>query len=188
MSIQGFQIYKDALPRLSNGISKAINPASKKMAPEIQIGTDVVKSAYSAMIGAYKYNITSCVKGREVAQAYHDPKDTISTSTDSVTSAPAVSWEQLWCHGVQDAIHDVTRKAVCAVPSQQCIRCACSGRAENEHASEDCAIVSLHIAKSMMATVLVEMNKDPRRPRYLISTMYPASKAPGTPMTLRITC
>jgi len=36
--------------------------------------------------------------------------------------------------------------------------------------------------------LLVEIESVPRRPRIGNSTMYPASSAPGTPMTLRITC
>jgi len=38
------------------------------------------------------------------------------------------------------------------------------------------------------ANAHVEMESVPRRPRNGSSTMYPARSAPGTPMTLKITC
>jgi hypothetical protein len=44
--------YKDALPLDSNGSTIANRPATMNKAPEIYIGTLVVKSAYSATIGA----------------------------------------------------------------------------------------------------------------------------------------
>jgi len=44
--------YRLALPRGSNGISKAIKPVPMNIAPDTKIGTEVVRSAYSAMIGA----------------------------------------------------------------------------------------------------------------------------------------
>jgi hypothetical protein len=44
--------YRDAFPRDSKGRSKAITPAMRKIAPDMKMGTELDKSAYSAMIGA----------------------------------------------------------------------------------------------------------------------------------------
>ena len=52
MLYEGMKVYNDALPRGSNGNSKAISPDKRNSAPDIQIGTEVVKSAYNAIIGA----------------------------------------------------------------------------------------------------------------------------------------
>lgn len=42
----------DAFPRGSNGSKRAINPETRKRAPEMKIGTEVVRFAYRATIGA----------------------------------------------------------------------------------------------------------------------------------------
>jgi hypothetical protein len=54
MNCEKTKIHKDALPRDSNGNSRAMQAATRNIAPAIKIGTELVKSAYKAIIGACK--------------------------------------------------------------------------------------------------------------------------------------
>jgi len=51
-AFESLKFYREAFPRGSNGNSNTRKPAAMNIAPEIQIGMDVVISAYNAMMGA----------------------------------------------------------------------------------------------------------------------------------------
>lgn len=55
-----FGDYREALPRDSKGSKRAIAPAAIKIAPAMKIGTELVKSALSAMIGACLMSASDC--------------------------------------------------------------------------------------------------------------------------------
>jgi hypothetical protein len=112
-----------------------MNPATRKIAPATQIGTDVFKLAYNAMIGAYT---TESVVGQARTHiTHHDTEYTIRTRNDGISGPSVPRRKQLGRHRVQDAIHHVTREAVSTIPSKQFVRRACRRRRKNEHASED---------------------------------------------------
>jgi hypothetical protein len=53
------KLHRDAFPRDSNGNNSARQLATRNIAPEIKIGTEVVKLAYSAIIGACRASVST---------------------------------------------------------------------------------------------------------------------------------
>ena len=96
MSIRAYNVsrhHKDAFPLGSKGSSSAINPDAMNNTPEIYIGTDDVRFAYKAMIGAYNFKCawlslrTSSVD-RMRMQTHHNTENAIRAGYERVACPP----------------------------------------------------------------------------------------------------
>ena len=112
-----------------------MSPATRNIAPATQIGTDVFKLAYNAMMGAYT---TKSVVGQVRTQiTHHDTEYTIRTCNNGISGPSVPRRKQLGRHRVQHTIHHITRETVSTIPSKQFVRRAGRRRRKNEHTSED---------------------------------------------------
>lgn len=110
-------------------------------APDSQIGTAVVKSAYNAITGAYTYphNQRPHHAARFHDRTHEEVEDAVAQLDDRVARPAVLRGEQLGGDGEEHAPHDVVRQAVAAVPAEQRVGRARGRAREQERASENCA-------------------------------------------------
>lgn len=90
------------MPRGSNGRRNARRPAAINNTAAIQIGTDVVKLEYSAMIGAYSPKYVTLIprKNMRYKRAYSNTEDAVGQGHEGVSRSPVFSREEFRRYGV----------------------------------------------------------------------------------------
>lgn len=150
-----------------------MNPETMKRAPEMYIGTEVVRSAYKAMIGAWEGSRGSlAMSGQHVyICTHHNSKYSICARDDGVPRPSVFSRKQLWAEGIQYTIHDVACKAVAAVPTEERIGCTRCRGSKEEDAGQGCeefrcrTVNDIKVDEGGWRDELVDMASEPRRPR-----------------------
>lgn len=88
-----------------------MKPATRNRAPDIQMGTEVVRLAYNAMMGAYMESpvVIRFSLVNASSATHHYTEDAIRSCGQSVPRSSILSGEQLGRDRVQDPIHHLRR-------------------------------------------------------------------------------
>ena len=115
----------------------------------------------------------------EVDTTHHDTEDAVRGGDDRVARPARLGGEELGRDGVEDAVHDVARERVAAVPAEERVGRARGRAREEEHPGDDCvesvaARGQVQVPVSMLGVrkqirrrgdALVDIARVPLRPR-----------------------